>query len=64
MYLLLLRWIDGQYGEVFQLADFCVTDTALKKDEAQIFRQLMVKSKTLGTLAVYSADVALLLLTR
>tara|TARA_A100001015_G_scaffold259764_1_gene303937 strand:+ start:46 stop:2070 length:2025 start_codon:yes stop_codon:yes gene_type:complete len=41
MYLLLLRWIDGQYGEVFQLADFCVTDTPLKPDEEQIFAQLM-----------------------
>lgn len=41
MYLLLLRWIDGQYGEVFQLADFCVTDTPLKPDEEQIFAQLI-----------------------
>ena len=41
MYLMLLRWINGQYGEVFQLADFCVTDTALKSDEEQIFAQIM-----------------------
>ena len=41
MYLMLLRWIDGQYGEVFQLADFCVTDTSLKSDEEQIFQQIM-----------------------
>jgi hypothetical protein len=41
MYLMLLRWIDGQYGEVFQLADFCVSDTSLASDEEQLFFQIM-----------------------
>ena len=40
LYLLMLRFLNRQYEQVFQLADFCVKDTELSPEEDQIFRQL------------------------
>jgi hypothetical protein len=40
MYLLLLRFLDRQYEEVFRVADSCVSDTKLSSEERQIFEQL------------------------
>ena len=42
--LLLLRFLNLQYGEVFQLADCCVSDTNLFPDESLIFEQLKLLS--------------------
>ena len=39
LYLLLLRFLNRQYSEVFLLADSCVTDTRLSAEEEQILAQ-------------------------
>jgi hypothetical protein len=40
LYLLLMRFLDRQYEEVFRVADSCVSDTKLSSEERQIFEQL------------------------
>jgi len=40
LYLLLLRFLNRQYSQVFQLAGSCVTDGTLSMEENQIFDQL------------------------
>ena len=36
LYLLLMRFLDRQYDEVFKLADSCVSDTPLSPEERQV----------------------------
>ena len=40
LYLLLLRFLNRQYNEVFALSDSCVSDTRLSGEEEQILAQL------------------------
>ena len=40
LYLLLIRFLNRQYSDVFLLADSCVSDTRLSKEEEQILAQL------------------------
>lgn len=40
VYLLILRFLTRQYAEVFQLADSCVSDSALTPEESQIIGEL------------------------
>jgi hypothetical protein len=41
LYLLLLRYINCQYDEVFRLADFCVCDEKLSNEQQQIFDHIV-----------------------
>ena len=45
LYLLLLRFLDRQYEQVFKLIDSCVTDTRLSQEEFQIFDNLQRSSE-------------------
>ena len=40
LYLLLLRFLNRQYADVFQLADSCVSDSALTVEESQILGEM------------------------
>ena len=40
LYMLIVRFVNRQYEQVFRLADFCVKDIELSPEEQQIFNQL------------------------